>query len=1433
MTNSIYNSKFKRLFLALLLAFSFVSVYPVDYMVSGAGTTAVNGTYVENGTYYDYPKYTFGDYNLYYDGMFWYISEGDFNRFYYNYNYSSTPPSTGWQTYMGLDPAPTVAIAGPIISYSSSFFNESTDNDGSISSITSIRSNNFAGLTFTGTIGDDFIADGKILISNLPAGLKATITKIDDLTLTLQFHGFATNHSNANDVNNLSVTFQNSAFTNTAGTVLASDVTNYSKTDFGINFFENYTVGVGQNYETISGAMTAFKAKGKFGNNNILHLTDAVYSEGSIKIYNSVTILGLGVNSTIVQSASTIDASTGSVFYHENDADTVIIKNLSIQNGNALNNGSYTSGGGYINMAASGVAYFYNVAFHNNKGQVGGAVYGTEFHLYNCLLSGNTAISDGGAIYATRAYLINTTISHNTASGRGGGICIIGNTLNMLNSTVSQNSTTNKGGGIYSNFGTITLENSILTGNIANGIANDYMVESSSTPTDNGHNIIGYQTGTANASQLFLNSTDILYNKKSDNTAGTSWSQNNVDLINQNLNLSTTLADNSTLNGTQTLALTAGSFAIDTGSDTNAPGYDQRFMVKNGTRDIGAFEYNGSSPLSTLISTSAASNLSLRSVTLNGNITDLGSILPTSHGFCWTTGIADPTIYISQHDLGSVSSTGVYTYNLNKLIPGATYKVRAYASNIKEAVYGATVSFTVPVPIEWTGSTNTDFGTAGNWTGSIVPSNGDNIKIASTATNNLVLDQNRTLGDVDFNANINNVKFDLGNYDLTATSISGSDINHYFKTTGTGSLRLSIADESLVQFPLGITDYTPVKLINHCGSSDVFGVNLTAGVTFNGSSNGTALTDYLVNRTMKITKTNANAQDGYDLYYTWNDANKSNITTPQIFGYDASINSWKKEGATVSNGNNAQLSNYTGSATQFFVGNMVDLSWNGTSYSPAITPAFYTNLTLTGNLSTNELTANNLTLNPGNKLTFTGNGLILGDLLLKCTDVAGDAQILNNGTFAVKGQTILEKKFELGKWYFFSLPFTVPEASIYKVISGTESLVNWGDPFEGAYQYGYDLYVGEYDGYNRDLSGFPANSSYWVNLNTRTLVANKGYIMALAGVAPITFRFKSTAGASSIIGGDKQLSVSKYVTSTNLIDNSWNLIGNPYSSGFDLTNATNHKPYYIFNGSTYSVVIGDGSDLQSTRTMSPYSSMFLQAADAANTLDFGTAGQALKTPSVVENLNYDVISLSLSKDGVADLTRIRLGNDFKSAYELGKDAAKIKSLNSRAPQISSVLNGLEYAVNSVPTTVKDLQLRVFCPTAGSYSLDMSNLALCPDLNACELIDTKTSARVDLLNVQKYEFTSDAGSFDRFSIHMMLNNTTDINGLTNDNVKTWSEGADLVISGVKAGNEIHVYNLAGILERTQMAQSEITHIQMPTRGLYVVRIIGNAGIIINH
>jgi hypothetical protein len=285
----------------------------------------------------------------------------------------------------------------------------------------------------------------------------------------------------------------------------------------------------------------------------------------------------------------------------------------------------------------------------------GGAIYNAgALTVSNSTLSGNSAYSpdyspdcaSGGAIYNAGALTVNnSTISGNTAigppsqafggsgttgfggggyggpgvagNGYGGGIYASGGTLTINSSTIADNEASGGssariyglpgdgyGGGLYIAGGTVSIDYSTLAGNQAVG----------------GDSIYGYANGNgggicnaAGPSALRVYDTIV-----ADNTANygpdldggvTSQGHNLIgnttrgsgfvasDLLNANPDLGP-LQNNG--GPTQTMALLAGSSAVNTGDNTNAPACDQRGpgfpRIVGGFIDIGAFEVQDSSP---------------------------------------------------------------------------------------------------------------------------------------------------------------------------------------------------------------------------------------------------------------------------------------------------------------------------------------------------------------------------------------------------------------------------------------------------------------------------------------------------------------------------------------------------------------------------------------------------------------------------------------------------------------------------------------------------------------------------------------------------------------------------------------------------------------------------------------------------------------------
>lgn len=114
----------------------------------------------------------------------------------------------------------------PSLTYSASTFTEAGANDGSISTSLTIT---LAGDTFSSNV----VSASKILATNVPAGLTANFVRTSATVVTVTLTGNASSHANANDISNLTFTFQDGAFANTS---TASNVTNYLKSNLVVDF---------------------------------------------------------------------------------------------------------------------------------------------------------------------------------------------------------------------------------------------------------------------------------------------------------------------------------------------------------------------------------------------------------------------------------------------------------------------------------------------------------------------------------------------------------------------------------------------------------------------------------------------------------------------------------------------------------------------------------------------------------------------------------------------------------------------------------------------------------------------------------------------------------------------------------------------------------------------------------------------------------------------------------------------------------------------------------------------------------------------------------------------------------------------------------------------------------------------------------------------
>ena len=144
-------------------------------------------------------------------------------------------------------------------------------------------------------------------------------------------------------------------------------------------------------------------------------------------------------------------------------------------------------------------------------------------------------------------------------------------------------------------------------------------------------------------------------------------------------------------------------------------------------------------PVVPTVTTVTVSSVSASSAVSGGEVTDDGGDESTVRGIVWAT-VSGPTVESYDGITDDGVGAGSYVSSLTGLSPNSTYYVRAYATNSAGTTYGSEESFTTTIgELTWDGSEGTNWHTAGNWDGNIVPDENYNITIPADLTDYPVL----------------------------------------------------------------------------------------------------------------------------------------------------------------------------------------------------------------------------------------------------------------------------------------------------------------------------------------------------------------------------------------------------------------------------------------------------------------------------------------------------------------------------------------------------------------------------------------------------------------------------------------------------------------------------------------------------------------------
>ena len=379
-----------------------------------------------------------------------------------------------------------------------------------------------------------------------------------------------------------------------------------------------------------------------------------------------------------------------------------------------------------------------------------------------------------------------------------------------------------------------------------------------------------------------------------------------------------------------------------------------------------------------------------------------------------------------------------------------------------------------------------------------------------------------------------------------------------------------------------------------------------------------------------------------------------------------------------------------------------------------------------------------------------------------------------------------------GRWYFFAFPWDVP----FKNIS---------------MQKGSDYVFRYYDGDERAKKG----NGGWKDVNESHLKAARGYIFQSSADDVLMISIEKVKFKKE----DKYNELITYV-SDNLNDASWNLMGNPYLSYYDMSAMDYSAPVTVWDGEKYVAIRPGDDDYQ----FSPYEAFFVQKPEGTESVGFTAEDQMTKTQS--ETLKAQqakarlarkvdvqrlLVNLVLEHDSVTDRTRVVFNNRQKMSYETACDAAKFETAG--VPQLYTLDDdGVRYAINERPMNDGMVRIGFTASLSGEYTLDAVRMD-----TEVVLYDAEMNVVHDFKN-GAYAFYSDKGTFeDRFTLGVPNNEATGVEEVELEQVVEVVEGGIAFSADATAT----IYNAAGVAVAKQQGAGTV----MLQPGVYVVS-VGN-------
>ena len=445
----------------------------------------------------------------------------------------------------------------------------------------------------------------------------------------------------------------------------------------------------------------------------------------------------------------------------------------------------------------------------------------------------------------------------------------------------------------------------------------------------------------------------------------------------------------------------------------------------------------------------------------------------------------------------------------------------------------------------------------------------------------------------------------------------------------------------------------------------------------------------------------------------------------------------------------------------------------------------------------------------GGKLRVGGNAPMESGVLNYYVSENNPGQLIND--CQAMASDSITSIFSVGAntWYFFT---PVHDVDLTKVTHSANA----------SYVFRY------YDGESRGTNG---TGNSWKNVDTGKLLAGQGYIFQCNASGTLSMPADATGHLQILNTEDVTKALNTY-ESTASANKSWNYVGNPYPSYYDIYYMDFTAPITVWTGSTYKAY----SIVDDNYVLRPMQSFFVQKPDEIDNIIFHKEGRqftssisrasyAPQRAKSTEDANRYLFDIQISnEEDMIDETRVVINDKALCTYEMDKDASKFMSMENGVPQLFTLdKEGNNYAINERPAEDGNVALSYRVAQSGFYTISIVKAA-----GEVLLYDKKMDKTIDL-TTQDYTFYSDATeSVDNTRFTLIFGNMTPtgISSTSNASTSVVASSGCITINGAD-GQNVMVFTVDGRTVFSGTLKNDALRVDV-VNGAYIVK-VGNSAV----